>query len=108
MRHQSSGDDRRFQAEVESCSVTPAQFDHRAHVKLAYVYLTQNDTDAAHDRMRETLHAFLACHGITPAKIPGAPYPRSRQYHETITRAWILAVRHFMDTGTRPLMYYVL
>ena len=44
-----------------------------------------------------TLHAFLACHGITPAK-----------YHETITRAWILAVRHFMDTGTRPLMYYVL
>ena len=97
MRHQSSGDDRRFQAEVESCSVTPAQFDHRAHVKLAYVYVTQNDTDAAHDRMRETLHAFLACHGITPAK-----------YHETITRAWILAVRHFMDTGTRPLMYYVL
>ncbi len=36
--------------------------------------------------MRESLVAFLGHHGIDAAK-----------YHETITRAWILAVRHFMD-----------
>ena len=37
-------------------------------------------------RMRDGLRAFIAHHGIDPAK-----------YHETMTRAWILAVRHFME-----------
>jgi len=86
MRHSASEEDRRLQAGVESCTVTPAQFDHRAHVRLAYVYLTQHDAESAHDRMRGTLRTFLQCHGVTPTK-----------YHETITRAWILAVRHFME-----------
>jgi hypothetical protein len=36
--------------------------------------------------MRDTLRGFLEHHGIPVSK-----------YHETITRAWIMAVRHFMD-----------
>ena len=35
--------------------------------------------------MRETLLRFLARHGVDGSK-----------YHDTLTRAWILAVRHFM------------
>ena len=36
--------------------------------------------------MREALLNFLAHNSIPPSK-----------YHETMTRAWVLAVRHFMN-----------
>jgi hypothetical protein len=49
------------------------------------VYLAGDDVDAALERMRAALVAFLAHHGIPAAK-----------YHETLTRAWLLAVHHFM------------
>ena len=41
---------------------------------------------AACDSIREALLAFLRHHRIDPAK-----------YHETLTRAWVLAVRHFLE-----------
>ncbi len=36
--------------------------------------------------MREALLAFLEHNGVDPSK-----------YHDTMTRAWTLAVRHFME-----------
>lgn len=81
-----SPDDLFFQSRVEAGDLPPAAFDHRAHVRLAWIYLAQHDPEAAHRRMRSVLLAFLARNGIGPAK-----------YHETLTRGWILAVRHFMD-----------
>lgn len=86
MRHELSVDDRRFIADLETGHLTPAQFDHRAHVRAAYVYLAGADADAAVERMRHTLLAFLQQHGLPASK-----------YHATITKAWILAVRHFME-----------
>ena len=35
---------------------------------------------------RRSLRRFLQHHGVDPSK-----------FHQTITRAWILAVRHFME-----------
>ena len=86
--HELSPEDRQFRAQFEACQLSPATFDHRAHVRLAYTYLAENDADAeaALARMRSALKAFLQHHGIDPSK-----------YHETMTRAWILAVRHFME-----------
>ena len=63
----------------------PADFSHRQHVRLAYVYLVDCDVNLALDRMRAALVCFLSHHGIPATK-----------YHETLTRAWILAVHHFM------------
>jgi len=80
-----SESDRRFLALFESCELDPAAFDHRAHLRLAYACLAGGGTDDAHARVRRGLLRFLDAHGIDPAK-----------YHETLTRAWILAVRHFM------------
>ena len=86
MKHSTSPDDERFRDAFASGKVTLAQFDHRAHVRLAYVLLVKDDVDGATARMRSALLDFMGHHGVDPAK-----------YHETITRAWILAVRHFME-----------
>jgi hypothetical protein len=84
--HSASPDDRRFRDDFEAFRVAPATFGHRAHIRLAYVYLTEGGTEEAATRMRGALLAFLGHHGIDVSK-----------YHETMTRAWILAVRHFME-----------
>lgn len=81
-----STDDHRFQISFEACAIAPNEFTHRAHLRLAYVYLAQQDVDDALATMRNAIKRFLAYHEIDAAK-----------YHETLTRAWLLAVRHFMD-----------
>ena len=86
MPHTASTDDLRFRRAFEEGGVTPAQFDHRSHVRLAYVYLTEGGVEPAAAAIRRALLAFLDRHGIDAAK-----------YHETLTRSWILAVRHFME-----------
>lgn len=90
MPHLLSADDRAFQSDFEDCRVRPEDFDHRAHVRLAYIYLAGHDTGHALQHMREALHRFIRHNDIPVAK-----------YHETMTHAWILAVRHFMaQTGS--------
>lgn len=84
--HTLSAQDRRFHEDFEAGRVDPEDFNHRAHVRLAYCYLAENPADEAVELVRRALHGFLAHHGVDPAK-----------YHETLTRAWVLAVRHFMD-----------
>jgi hypothetical protein len=86
MTHLASPDDLQFRSDFEALVFPKTEFKHREHLRLAYVYLAEHDTEAALERMRATLHAFIAHHGIDFSK-----------YHETLTRAWILAVRHFME-----------
>jgi hypothetical protein len=88
MPHALSPADLQFRRELENGLVPPAAFDHRAHLRLAYGYLVELDDDGACAAMRRTLHAFLARFGIDPAK-----------YHETLTGAWVLAVRHFLASS---------
>jgi hypothetical protein len=88
-KHALSSEDRAFRAAFEAGALSPERFDHRAHVRLAYTYLAEHDAETALAGMRAALLAFLRHHGIDPSK-----------YHETITRAWILAVRHFMESTT--------
>ncbi len=84
-RHRSSAGDRRFVADVEAGRIAPDAFDHRAHLRLAYTCLTEHPGEEALPRIRSALLGFLGHHGVDPTK-----------YHETLTRAWFLAVRHFM------------
>jgi len=84
--HALSDNDRRFLESFEACTIPPGEFTHRAHLRLAYVHLAQCEVDAALQGMRQSISRFLAHHGVNPAK-----------YHETLTRAWLMAVRHFMD-----------
>jgi hypothetical protein len=86
VKHIASQADQVFRRDFEACLIPPTEFNHRAHVRLAYVYLSENDIDTAHQCMRTALFSFIKHNGIDVAK-----------YHETITRAWIMAVRHFME-----------
>jgi hypothetical protein len=86
MKHRISPADREFLEAFEACQVAPQAFDHAAHVRLAYIYLCGHEVDGAVQRMKGALLAFLAHVGVGPAK-----------YHETMTRAWVMAVAHFME-----------
>lgn len=87
--HAVSEADRDFRNAFEAFAIAPADFGHVAHVRLAYVYLAEVDVESAVQRMRQALLAFLEHNNI----------PRSK-FHETLTRSWILAVRHFMNQSS--------
>jgi hypothetical protein len=80
-----SAGDQSFLQAFEACELTAATFHHREHLRLAYVYLTLHPFEAALETMRSRLQTFLAHLGAPPTA-----------YHETMTRAWLLAVDHFM------------
>jgi hypothetical protein len=86
MKHHISLEDDRFRHAFEALRVERGEFDHSAHVRLAYVYLCEHGVDGAAARMKSALLAFLTHLGIGESK-----------YHETITRAWVMAVDHFMN-----------
>jgi hypothetical protein len=83
--HRLSPDDVQFRSDFEAGTFRPAGFDHRAHMRLAYVYLVGYEFDEALAQLRDGLIRFVERNGIDPSK-----------YHETMTNAWLLAVRHFM------------
>ena len=84
-KHSVTTADLELKEQFEKCLIAPSEFGHEPHVRLAYVYLCEEEPDPAFLRMRESLLKFIAHHGIDPMK-----------YHETLTRAWMMAVDHFM------------
>ena len=85
MSHALSPEDRCFSEDFAAGRIEPGAFDHRAHIRLAYTFLAEHDTETALTLMRAALLAFIRRNDVPVAK-----------YHETLTRAWILAVHHFM------------
>jgi hypothetical protein len=70
--------DEAFTRAFENGSVTPADFDHVAHVRVAWVYLRETASiDEALPRMRDAIRRFAAAAGA------------SDKYHETITVVWM-------------------
>ena len=81
-----SQEDLKFKDAFEAGRVSPADFNHLAHLRLAYVYLCQGDLRYAERKMCEALLGFLEANDIAGEK-----------FHETLTRAWVMAVAHFMN-----------
>jgi hypothetical protein len=67
-------------AQFESLDVDPAEFDHEAHLYVAWSYLKQFDLLASIDRYRSTLRRLTQKFGV-PDK-----------YHETITWFYLIQV----------------
>lgn len=86
MAHHAAADDRKFLEALEKFDIAAEEFDHRSHIRMAYTYLCENSTETTCRKIRIALCGFLSHIGVNP----------STRYHETITRAWVMAVRHFM------------
>jgi len=59
-------------------------WNHRAHLKVAYLYLTRFSFDEALQRLRAGIKAYNAAHNIGDSLTSG--------YHETMTQAWLRLV----------------
>ena len=86
MKHSNSIEDQEFKRQFEACEIPLSEFNHKEHLRLAYVYLVENDARVSVQLMKSSLQRFLGYHNVDPTK-----------YHETLTKAWILAVHHFMN-----------
>src|SRR5918993_297801 len=70
--------DEAFARAFEGGRVSPEQFDHVAHLRVAWVYLREaGSADTALPRIREAIQRFAAAAGA------------AQKYHETITVVWM-------------------
>ena len=67
-----------FARAFERGDVPPAEFSHRSHIRLAWVYLQEEPSfDAALHRIQGGIRQFAAAAG------------KADKYHETMTVAWM-------------------
>jgi hypothetical protein len=67
--------------QFEDCTFPSVQWVHRAHLKVAYLYLTRYPLAVAVQKMRSGIRVYNAAHNV-----PDEP---TRGYHETMTVAWM-------------------
>jgi hypothetical protein len=77
-------DDRAFIAALEACTLPSEAFDHRAHVRLAWLYLSEQPLMEALPRFIASLKRYAGSLGA------------SGKYHETITYAFIFLIHERM------------
>ncbi|GAB3019704.1 hypothetical protein [Bowmanella dokdonensis] len=83
--HRLSPEDEEFRHRVENGQFPLAEFNHLAHLQLAYCYLLNQDVVGALDRYRQTVKRLLELNNKDPGK-----------YHETLTCAWLMTVSQRM------------
>jgi hypothetical protein len=85
----------------EDRSLPHAQWTHRAHLKVAYLYLLRLPYPEALERLRAGIKAYNAAHGIQDTPTGG--------YHETLTQVWLQLVhttlRQFGPTETADAFF---
>jgi hypothetical protein len=80
-------DDETFLQQFESATWPKAEWHHRQHVKVAYLYLRRYPLEMASVKIREGIKAYNAVHKVVESPSSG--------YHETMTQAWLRLV-HFI------------
>lgn len=76
--------DAAFLNAFEDCTIPSAEWKHRSHLKVAYLYLCQYPFAQALERIRSSIQRYnVATH--TPESL-------ERGYHETMTVAWLQLV----------------
>ncbi len=78
-------DDPELWSRFGSQAIAHADWDHRLHLRTAYLHLARFDLDEAHLRMRAGIIRLNHAHGLQESV--------SRGYFETTTRAWMHLVQ---------------
>ncbi len=73
--------DELFLKQFEERTLPFAQWTHRAHLKVAYLYLTRMDFDAAAEKVCNGIRAYNAANNVPESPTSG--------YHQTTTMAWL-------------------
>ena len=85
-----TNEDAIFQQCIEEARFSAEDFDHRAHLRLAYIYLANyRNVSQANLAVEKALIGLLKAAAIDPAV----------KYHQTLTTAWLMAVWHFMNSS---------
>lgn len=87
--------DHEFLRLFEDCSLPFDQWTHRAHLKVAYLYLSHNDFETALAKMRRGVQAYNAAHHVIDSDTTG--------YNETTTCAMMQLVATTI-TAYGPIM----
>jgi len=69
--------DLEFTRAFESCTLPEAQFRHRDHIRLAWIYLREYGRESAAARIAASIRRYAAY------------YDKPDRYHHTITMAWL-------------------
>ena len=77
-------DDETFLRRFEAGELSMAEWHHREHLRVAYLYLLRWPFDTALAHMRAGLQKLNATQGV--------PESLARGYHETLTRGWLQLV----------------
>ncbi len=82
-------DDDTFLAQFEACTLSVEQCTHRAHVKVAWLYLRAHPLEDAIDRIRTGIKAYNTANDVADG--PGMGY------NETVTHAFMHIVHATMQ-----------
>ena len=82
-------EDQVFVTQVENCRFPADRFRHADHIRLAWIYLRQEEYGIAEERMRKSIER-LARHAGADTK-----------YHETLTIAWMRLVGAALQLSSR-------
>jgi hypothetical protein len=78
-------DDAEFLARFEAGGIPNADFRHRDHLRMAWLYVRRDGREAGTARIRAGLRHFAAVHGVAHA------------YHETLTGFWARLMAHVVE-----------
>ena len=73
-------DHRSFLAEFEAAAIPSERWSHRAHIRMAFLYLRDHSFPDALARIRAGILALNQANGVQDTPESG--------YHETVTVAW--------------------
>src|SRR5690348_15278697 len=84
-----------FLKAFEDCTLPSEEWKHRAHLKVAYLYLRAFPFEEALTKARQNIQRYNAA--------TNTPENLERGYHETITVAWMRLVHHALSqAGPAP------
>ena len=75
-----------FLEAIEACTLPGSEFTHRNHLRLAWLYLTQDAPRAADQRIADAIQRYATSLGA------------AQKYHHEITLFWMRRVEAAMQT----------